>query len=292
MQRSSISNATFIILFSILTVLAQFGVYYFSGTVILNFCIAALVCLLFSHIFLEQTLSYDSCFSYSLLNIFICTVIIMLSYFSNKDSLLPFKPELILFVILNWCIPLLYCIIRNLTDRSSKYSDFKAFYRNINLVFILFYIFLLVILLFLNNIGFVRTYTGAKTANFIPFLTIATLIEDYLNGYIKFGVALPYFLQGILLFLPYGFYAILLLRYKGRLIRLLALLVLPALVELLQQIFHLGRVDVDDIILGLLGGFIGALLYHTLNRIYRIFTDEDFLYERHYYSFSSNSLHF
>lgn len=292
MQRSSISNATFIILFSILTVLVQFGVYYYSGTIILNFFIAAIVCLLFSHIFLEQTLSYDSCFNYSLLNIFICTVIIMLSFFSNKDSLLPFKPELVLFVILNWGTPLLYCVIRNLNDPSFKYNGFKAFYRNINLVFILFYIILLAIFLFLHNIDFVQTYTSTDTANFIPFLTIATLIEDYLNGYIKFGVVLPYFIQGILLFLPYGFYAILLLRYRSRLIRLLALLVLPVLVEILQQIFRSGRVDADDVILGLLGGFIGALLYHTLNRIYRIFTDEDFLYERHYYSFSSNSLHF
>lgn len=286
MQRSPIRIATFIILFSILTVLVQFGVYYFLGSAILIYSLAAFVCLLFSYIFLEQTLSYESCFSYSLLNIFICAVIILLSYFSSKDSLLPYRPDLILFIILNWFIPLLYCIVRNLTDRSFKYAGFHAFYRNTNIVFILFYMGLLVVLLFLKN----RSRTDA--VNLIPINTIATLIDDYLNGYVTIGEVIKYFLPGIALFLPYGFYTILLLRYRGRLIRFLALLILPVAVEILQQVFLFGKADVDDVLLGLLGGFIGGLLYHLLNRIYRLVTDEDFLCDRPHYSYLGNSLHF
>lgn len=292
MHRSSISNATLIILFSMLTILIQFGVYYFTGAVILTSIIAVLVCLLCCHILLEQTLSYDTCFSYSLLNIFISTLMISLSYFSETGFLLPFKPELALFVIVNWSVPLLYCIIRSLTDHSSKYSDFKIFYRNINIVFVLFYLFLMVILLFLNNMEFVQTYARDTRINFTPFITIATAIEDYFNEYLKFGVILKYLLQGTLIFLPYGFYITLLLRYRGRIIRLVSFLILPVLVELLQLIFVMGKVDIDDIILGLLGGFMGAFLYHIINRIYLAFTEEDFLYERRSYSFGNHSLYF
>lgn len=292
MQRSSISVTTFVILFSILTVLVQFGAYYYFGPAIPVYCLAALVCFLFLHIFLEQTLSYETCFSYSLLNIFISMVIILLSYFGSKDSLLPYKPDLIPFLVLNWIVPLLYCIIRSLMDSSSKYNDFNTFYRNISIVFILFYIYILFHFLFLNNDAFVHSYTETATANFIPFLKIATLIEDYLNGYVSAGVLGSYLLQGTLLFLPYGFYAILLLRYHGRLIRFLTLLALPVLTEIFQKLFLLGKVDIDDILLGLLGGFIGGICYHILNRIYLLYTDEDFLSEQSHYYFSDNSLHF
>ncbi len=292
MQRSSFNIATSIILFSILTVLAQFGAYYFLGPSIGVYCIAALLSLLFSHAFLVRTLSYESCFSYSLLNIFLCAIIIALSYLGNKDSLQAYPSELMIFLILNWIIPLLYCIIRNLTDRSLKYTNFRIFYRNINLVFAVFYIGILILVLFLKNKSLVLYYTDFQSVNLVPFLTLATLIEDYLNGYASLGTIAIYLAQGIALFIPYGFYATLLLRYQSRLLRILVLLILPLLVEILQRVFLLGKGDLDDVILGFLGGIIGAVIYHILNRIYRIFTDEDFLYGRPHRPYSGSSLHF
>ncbi len=292
MQRSSISITTLIILFSILTVLAQFGAYYLLGPVFGVYSIAALFSLLFSHVFLDRTLNYESCFSYSLLNIFLCTIIIMLSYFSNAGSILPYHPTLIIIIILNWIIPLLYCIIRNLTDRGFKYTNFNIFYRNINIIFILFYTGLLIVLLFMKNKSFVLYYTDFESVNMVPFLTLATLIEEYLNGYVALGTIAKYLLQEIALFIPYGFYTVLLLRYQSRSLRILVLLILPLMVEILQKVFHLGKGDLDDVILGLLGGLIGAVFYHILNRIYRSFTDEDFLHNRPHYPFSDSSLHF
>ncbi|MGB8455119.1 MAG: VanZ family protein [Anaerocolumna sp.] len=292
MHRSSINIATLIILFSFLTVLFQFGAYYFLDPVFIVYGIAALFSLIFSHVFLEQTLSYESCFSYTLLNIFLCTIILLLSYFGGNNSLITYHPDLTIFIILNWIIPVLYCVIRNLSDQSLKYNDFNKFYRNINIIFIIFYIGILITLLFFKNKSFVEHYTDFNASNMIPFLTLATLIEDYITGYIASDIIIKYLVQGIVLFIPYGFYAILFLRYQSRLLRLLGLLVLPVLVEILQTIFKLGKTDIDDILLGLLGGFIGAILYHTVNRIYRTFTDEDFLYDRHRSSFINSSLHF
>jgi glycopeptide antibiotics resistance protein len=292
MQRSSISFTTLIILFSIITELAQFAAYYFLGPTVFVYCLAAFICFLFSHVFLEKTLSFEACFSYSLLNVFMCAIILALSYFGGTDSLLKYQPNLILFIILNWLVPLLYCVIRNLGDRALKYSDFNRFYRNTNLIFIFFYIGLFLFLLFFKNKTFVGYYTDIDTINLIPFFTIATLIENYINGSLTLGAVIKYIVYDTALFLPYGFYAVLLLRYQGRLIRFLVLLFLPALVEILQQVFSLGKCDLDDVLLGLLGGFIGAVLYHIVNRIYCFFTEEDFLYNRPHYSFSGRSLHF
>ncbi len=293
MQRSSINIATLIIVFSILTVLVQFGAYYFfPDSVLLVYALAVLICFLFSHIFLEQTLSYESCFSYSLLNIFLCTIIVLLSYFWSNDSFLTYHPRLIGIIIVNWIIPVLYCIIRNLTDSAFKYGDFNKFYRNMNIVFASFYICILIFWLFLNNKSLVVFYSDFRSINLVPFLALATLIEDFLTGYGTFGGIIRYLVPGIALFIPYGFYAILLLRYQSRILRVLVLFLMPLLVEVLQRVFLLGKADLDDIILGFIGGFIGAIGYHILNRIYRTFTDEDFLYSRHHHSYSGSSLYF
>ncbi|MFU0827174.1 MAG: hypothetical protein ACFWTJ_06480 [Lachnoclostridium sp.] len=292
MHRSYMNNATSVILFSILTILIQFGVYFFSDMVVLTFIVAAIICLIFTHILLEQSLSYDSCFSYSLLNIFLSTGIIVLFYFNRTDFSYPLKPEMAWFVIINWSIPLLYSIIRNLTDDSGKYRHFKIFYRNINLIFILFYIYFMTILLFLDNMNFVQTYASDIQANLAPLITIATVIEDYINGYLELKAMIRFFLVETLIFLPYGFYITLLFRYRGKLMRLMGFLFLPILVEILQYISGLGKVDIDDVILGLLGGFLGAILYYILNRIYFIFTDKDFLDERNNYTFDNNSYYF
>jgi glycopeptide antibiotics resistance protein len=142
-------------------------------------------------------------------------------------------------------------------------------------------------MLLLKNEDFVLYYDDLKSLNFVPFLTIATLIEDYLYKYISFGTIMSYLLQEIFLFLPYGFYVILLLHNFSRIVRFFALLLLPVIIELVQKIFLLGKPDIDDIILGLIGGLIGGLCYHLLNRIFLYFTDENFLFERNRYSFSN-----
>ncbi len=290
MKRSSI--ATQIILFSLLTVLVQFSAYFFLGSTLLVYGIAALLALLFSHVFLEQTLSYESCFNYSLLNIFLCVIIILLSFFGNSDYFVIYDSYLLLFIALNWFIPTLYCIIRNLMDRNPKYMDFNVFYHNISVLFIFFYVAFLIFTLFFQNKASVLYYTDFRSINFVPFLTLATLIEDYLSGYTALKTIILYLVQGIIPFMPYGFYATLLLRYQSRLFRFIVLLILPVLVEILQRVFLLGMVDIDDVFLAVTGGFIGAICYHILNSVYRFVTDEDFLFERTHYSFPHNSLHF
>ena len=292
MKRGSINNATLIILFSIAAVLVQFTAYYLLDSNYLRFGIAAIICLLFCHIILEQTLNYEFCFSYSLLNIFLCTIIILLSFVGSKETILTYHPVLFLFIAIDWLIPLLYSMIRNLADSSLKYSDFNVFYRNTSIVFIIFYLAILIVFLFLRNNSFVSYFTDISSINYIPFLSLATLIEHHISGYFTMAELLKYLALCIALFIPYGFYSTLMFRYQSRILRFLALLFLPLIIEILQLVFLLGKCDIDDVLLGLLGGFIGAILYHIVNTVYRTITDEDFLYTRTRYSFYGSSIHF
>ncbi|QHQ60812.1 hypothetical protein Ana3638_08565 [Anaerocolumna sedimenticola] len=210
----------------------------------------------------------------------------------SKDSILSFHPDLFLFIIIDWFLPLVYCMIRNLADSSLKYTDFNVFYRNTNIVFLIFYIAVLIIFLFLRNNSFISYYTDIKSINYVPLLSLATLIEDHISGYFTLADLIKYFAMCIVLFIPFGFYTALLLRYQNRLLRFFALLLLPFVVEILQWAFLLGKSDIDDVLLGLLGGFIGTILYHIVNQVYRTITDEDFLYKRPHYHFYGSSIHF
>lgn len=290
MQRSSSHLTTIALLLSILTITVQFSTFYFLGSTIITFGLTALFILLFSHILLEKFLSYESCFSYILLNLFISFIIILLSYFGGEDSALSYESGLAFFILLNWLVPSVYCIIRCLFDRGPKYSHFNSFYRNISIVFMLFYIGVFVYILFISKNS--SDISDSKSINIIPFVTIATFIEDFIRGNVHIREFIPYFINGIVLFLPYGYFITLLLRYYGRLTRAFALFILPVLVEVIQGVFLLGKVDIDDIIMAVIGGFLGALCYHIINSIFRSVTDEDFMSERSSYSYYNSNLHF
>jgi glycopeptide antibiotics resistance protein len=292
MQRNSIQIATRIILFSIITVTSQFICYYFLGTSFYTYGAAVILSLLFCHLFLESTLSFESCFSYSLLNIFLCLIVILLAYMENNDGIFSYSNYLFLFIGLNWLIPVVYCIFRNLMDKGSKFVNFNSFYRNISILFLIFYTAFLIYILFLAKGHDGLKNVELKSFNIIPFFSIASIIEGYIFGQTDLKSLILFFLEGISLYIPYGFYIILLSRNQSRSLRAILLLILPILVEVLQWAFSLGRPDIDDIFLALLGGFIGGLVFHILNSIYYSVTDENFLQKRSRYSFYRNSLHF
>lgn len=292
MHKSSLHVTTLIILLSIISVAVQFSLYYFLGISVLTFIVSGIIILLCSHIFLERTLSYESIFSYTLLNTFVCIIIIGLSYFTEGTSFISYKPILLLFVVLNLLLPVIYGTIRTMLDRRQKYINFKSFYRNCSILYIIFYIGIIVNFLFLNNTNYIIYYSDFQKINFIPFLTLATLIEDYIGGYMPLSSIVNYLLLGIVIYIPYGFYITLFLRSKKRHLKFLCLPVLPIIIEGLQRVLNLGKCDMDDVILGVIGGIIGIFLYFLQNQIFRFFKNEDFLSERSRYSFYRNNLHF
>lgn len=110
--------------------------------------------------------------------------------------------------------------------------------------------------------------------NIIPFNTINDLISSFANSSINTSVALSLFLYNIfgniILFIPYGVFIGILLRkcqdWKGA---ILAILAFSLLIEFLQfvetslQIVSARAIDIDDVLLNLVGGAIGFAIYKS-----------------------------
>ena len=292
MKKSSFQFATLIILLSIFTVAVQFTAWYFFKASLLSFGIGLLISLMFTHIFLRQSLTYESCFSYTLLNVLICSIVILLSFLGESTSFLTFQRELLYIPALHLFVPFFYAILQNLFDKGHRYNGFYSFFRSTSITFLIFYTAAFVFLSFVTNKAAVLFFTDIKSINFIPFYTLATLIEEYIDKKAGLTDIGAYLVRTSCLFIPYGFYAVLLFRKNSRFIRCLVLLFLPVFTEILQRILLVGKADIDDILFGLLGGFLGAILYHLLNTAYNYVADEDFLSRRKQYSFYRSTLHF
>ncbi|MDF2801864.1 MAG: putative rane protein [Anaerocolumna sp.] len=286
MKKNYSHVTTFIILFSIVTVILQFTAYYFVDSFLLTLGISSILCLLCDRILLQLTNNYGACFSYSLLNVLLCSIILLLSYLGNTQGLFPFEEKLYFFLLINWLVPHLNSIFSDMADTSYRITGFKEFFRNSSIVFSLFYLLGVLIFLFLNNTDYFIIDANLSTINIIPFYTLATLIENHISDQGSLTYVRTYLLQGIIPYIPYGFYTILLLRHQTRLLRFVALILFPFAIEALQRLTLLGKADVEEVLLGLLGGFIGALIYHGLNTLHNYAKGRDFLTEQtrfHYY---------
>lgn len=275
-RRSNTEVSSLIVFLSIISILVQFGAYYFiaSNYIILGISVVAVI--ICTHILSELSLNFESCFIYTILILFISLIITILTYLGS-DTLIPYTNTLIGIVAINWIAPTVHCFLRNMFDGSGRIENFHTFYRNVSIVFIMFYIGILLYGSFAEN-AFPWVYRmKIDSFNFTPFWSIATQIEDYINHMIPLSDILTYLLSRILTYIPYGFYVILLLRNKSKLIRFISLLLLPSAVELFQYFIIPARCDIDDVVYAFIGGVIGALLFHLINVIYRVISGRDFL---------------
>jgi glycopeptide antibiotics resistance protein len=291
-RRTNMEISSMVVLVSIISIIVQFLAYYFlaSPFLILGIsCAAVIICV---HILLEQSLTYESCTAYTILLLFISIIITLLSYPGSESSILPFTNTLFGIIAVNWAVPMLYCFIRNMFDYGTRIEKFIAFYRNISIVFVLFYIGFLLYVSFSEHSLPVINRMRSNHQNFTPFWWIATLIEDYINEMVPLSDILTYLLGRIFAYVPYGFYIILIFRYQSKLVRFLFLLLLPSVIELFQYFIIPARCDIDDIIYAFIGGAIGGLWYHITNTIYRAVANKDFLSKDSDYIYSGNTLHF
>lgn len=112
-----------------------------------------------------------------------------------------------------------------------------------------------------------------STNNFIPF-------REMLRYNIGSNLFVKNVLGNMLMFLPYGFFISYYLKNKKPWLTLILTLIASFAIELVQMV--IGRVfDIDDIMLNLLGGYLGYLLYYWLCRLYEklpsVFKSEKFL---------------
>ncbi len=119
----------------------------------------------------------------------------------------------------------------------------------------------LVFIVYVLCLYYILTYkvSGSGGVNLVPFKEMFR----YSFGSYKF---IKNIVGNIVLFIPFGFFASYYLNSKKTWVSLIAALVVSACAEGIQ--YYIGRVfDIDDIILNLIGAFIGYLIFLCLNTI-------------------------
>lgn len=291
-RRSHTAISSMIVFLSIISILIQFTAYYFLASPYLIIGISSLIVVICTHILLEQSFTYEACTVYTILLLFISVVISLLTYLGTDTSLIPFTNTLFAIIGINWLVPIIHCFIRNMFDYGSRIEKFHTFYRNVSMIFILFYIGILLYISFWETSFPWIHRTWFNQPNFTPFWYLATQIEDYINGMIALSDILTYLLSRIIIFIPYGFYGVMILRNTSKFLRFFSLLFLPAVIETFQYFLIPGRCDIDDVIYAFIGGMIGALWFLLTNAIYRGVSGRNFLAKDSDYRYSNSSLHF
>lgn len=102
--------------------------------------------------------------------------------------------------------------------------------------------------------------------NYIPFRTIV----DFLMGTGNYLVAFYNLAANILLFVPYGVAALLLYKEISWKQLLIVSAVVIFLIETAQHLTKRGTMDIDDLLLNLLGVGIGYLIYPVVEKVVKV----------------------
>lgn len=293
-RRTNIQISSLIVFLSILTIIIQFAAYYFFASFYAIIGVSSLILIIGCHILLERSLTYEACFNYTILNVFISMIITLFIYFGKDSSytLAPYTNTLIGIVIINWFIPTLHCFLRQMFEYGTRIEHFITFYRNNSIIFLLFYIGVILYGSFFTNAFSWAYQANTEAVNLTPFWVLSTLIEDYLYDLIPLSDIVIYLSSRILLFIPYGFYCTLATRRRSRLLKYTTFLMFPIILEVLQYFIYPLRCDIDDVIYAFIGGILGSLLFYLTNLIFRSVSGKDFLGKDSAYQFSNSSLHF
>lgn len=293
-RRTNVNISSLIVFLSIVTILIEFVLYYFFASIFLILGVSSIILFICCHILVERSSTYEVCFIYALLNIFISLIITILTYFEkdNALSILSYTNTLIGIVILNWLIPTFHCFIRYMFDYGTRVENYLNFYRNNTIVILIFYLGAIIYISYFA-IGFPWEIPSTTDGiNLLPFAILSTQIEDYLNGSLPISDILIYLCSRMLIFVPFGYYIALITRKLSKILRLVVLLLFPLVLEILQYFIRPVRSDIDDVIYALLGGLLGVLYFLITNSIFRAVTGKDFLRKDTGYRFSNHSLHF
>lgn len=123
-----------------------------------------------------------------------------------------------------------------------------------------FYIFMMVDLFFRFSYIFDINRVILRSYNLIPLKTIM----EYTSGSSIFDINI---LGNIAAFIPFGIY-IQVIKKRKEFVRSLAVIGATSLsIEIIQFVFGLGVCDIDDVILNIIGGVIGVMVYKLLMRI-------------------------
>jgi glycopeptide antibiotics resistance protein len=161
-----------------------------------------------------------------------------------------------------------YTVIRLFLPASDKYINFvegyNSFLKTSVLAFFIFYICLL-----FYGFVIIRTNHGySSEVNLVPLRSILS----YLNGQISVYESFMYFSGNLLIFAPFGFFIPFFLKNAKWYILLFLPIILSSAIELSQHLLRNGSCDIDDVILNVIGFYLGVLLFKALNLLRKVIT--------------------
>lgn len=106
-----------------------------------------------------------------------------------------------------------------------------------------------------------------SSVNLVPFRTIISYLLS--DNSILSSFAFSNVLGNIVLFIPLGVYLTLFNRDKRLYKNVLWIALISLTAEVIQYIFKIGASDIDDLILNVLGGFLGIAAYKTLLLVFK-----------------------
>ena len=145
--------------------------------------------------------------------------------------------------------------------------DMKRKIRVVTIVLMLIYMMVLAYVCFFSE-RYGRVVSDTHHYNLQPFREISRFyIYRELIGVKAFIINLFF---NILAFVPFGFMVSILWQGRHQVIdAVFCTFLLSLVVEVIQFVFKVGSFDVDDLILNTCGGFLGVIIYQTVNVIRR-----------------------
>jgi glycopeptide antibiotics resistance protein len=125
--------------------------------------------------------------------------------------------------------------------------------------FILYSATLIILLFFRPTSQYYGTY------NLVPFSTI----EFFLTGKVNLLISFYNLAANIVLFLPYGI-STMLWKPTKKINYIYLPIVFISMIEILQYLTQRGNLDIDDLILNVIGVFLGYLLYPVFRQVIKI----------------------
>ncbi|WP_163539554.1 VanZ family protein [Gracilibacillus sp. YIM 98692] len=133
----------------------------------------------------------------------------------------------------------------------------------------LFYLFVLVRLLFLQDRGDMWTDLSLleyirTSSNFVPLKTISTYFQVIFDGSMNMDIPLKNLVGNLFIFLPMGIY-LPFFTHKLNKVSIFTILMIITLffIEFIQLVTRRGRFDIDDFILNMLGALVGFAIWKT-----------------------------
>lgn len=284
MNSRIVNISSLILLLSLISFITEAIVYYFIPAHWVSVIFAGIISLAVTHFCLETSLDYDYGFIHASFMVIFSLAFATIIYLIQPNQWISYDFSMVFLVLINWLVPLIYNIIRDLLDHGPRFYGFRTFFRRMALLFFVIYAMVIIKQYFITPIVPPYHADAFGAHNFVPFMSLGSNLENMLRSGNHLIPFVCYVTEIVTLGIPFGFFLRTFFRKSTLCLRVLLYILYPAVLEVLQYITGRGRYDLDDISLSLIGILLGVLLFHLINAIFRATANREFMMNREKFS--------